>query len=201
CVVDARGLPRLDDLEAVDPASGVEALPQGTLCAVTSQVHLAAFGEEPLKQHLEDLAWLERVARVHDAVLARLLDAGSVVPFRLFTIFTTEERVREMLERERERLRAELDRLRGRYEWSVKVLADREQVEESARARGAVRAGADGVAERPGHSYLARKMHARDLHEVARDLVDAAMEETQARLGRRAADLTLLPLQSAKISG
>ena len=65
----------------------VELVESGELAAVVSRVPLAEFGEEPLRRHLNELAWLERVARAHEAVLERALAEATIAPLRLCTIY------------------------------------------------------------------------------------------------------------------
>src|SRR5919201_2231532 len=124
CVIPAGERPPLAGLSGVDPASGVELLTHDPLSALVSSVRLEEFGAEALKRNLEDLAWLERTARAHDAVLGRALAGDAIVPMRLCTIFADEAGVRQMLDRERETLLEVLERLHGHEEWSVKLLAD-----------------------------------------------------------------------------
>lgn len=62
-----------------------------------SRVGLAEFGAEPLRANLNDFAWLERVARAHEAVLEHALRAATIVPLRLCTIYADAERARAML--------------------------------------------------------------------------------------------------------
>jgi hypothetical protein len=173
------------------------------LSAVVSRVRLEEFGAEALKRNLEDLAWVERTARAHDAVLARALAADTLVPFRLCTIFTDEAHVREMLEREREPLLEALERLRGHAEWSVKVLADRRKLEAAARERAPALAATstDAEGERPGRAFFARKKLDQALREEARAMAEAAAEEVHARLRDEAAAATLLPPQHPELSG
>src|SRR5919197_477839 len=135
CVVRAGEHPSVQDLTGVNPPFGIELVTHGDLSALMSRVRLEEFGAEPLKRNLEDLGWVERTARAHDAVLARALTADAVVPLRLCTIFTDEAHVRDMLQREQERLLDALQRLRGHAEWSVKVLVEPRELEAAVRDR------------------------------------------------------------------
>ena len=49
--------------------ASLEVVPCGDLQAVVCTVDLAEFGEEPLRRHLEDLDWVEELARTHDEVV------------------------------------------------------------------------------------------------------------------------------------
>ena len=61
---------------------------------------LEEFDEAALHENLNDVAWLERTARAHEAVLDATLALTTLVPMRLCTIYRAEEQVREMLDRE-----------------------------------------------------------------------------------------------------
>ncbi|MFI5926104.1 GvpL/GvpF family gas vesicle protein [Micromonospora sp. NPDC051543] len=98
----------------------VRAVAGAGLVAVVSPAPLDEYGEEPLRHHLEDLAWLERAARAHHAVVDALARQGPVVPARLATVHTDDERVATSLAARRAELSATLIRLTGRGEWGVK---------------------------------------------------------------------------------
>jgi hypothetical protein len=200
CIVPAGGLPVLERLAGVDPSfEEVDSLTQGDLTAVVSRVRLQEFGAEALERKLEDLAWLERTARAHEAVLARVLGGEAVVPLRLFTIFVDEVGVRDALRREREPLLTALRRVRGHAEWSVKVLADPRTVEAASHERGSSLAGVE--AQGAGHAYFARKKVERVGRDDVRATIERAAEETHARLRGQAAAATTLPPQDRRLSG
>jgi len=196
CVTAPRAA--LDGVAGVDPRFAVDAVEHAGLRALVSSVPSEEFGADALKRNLEDLGWLERTARAHQAVLDRALAAaGAVVPLRLCTIFTDDGQVREMLDRERDVFLDALERVRGRAEWSVKVLADAGAVEDAARERSPELAAlsADAAADSPGRAYLARKKLDRLLRDEARGMAEAAAAEIDARLREHAVAATLLPPQ------
>ena len=96
CVLRA-GDPAPAGVPAVEPAAAVEAVEAEGLVALVSRVPDAQFSAEPLRENLNDLRWLERVARAHEAVLDQALAEASIVPLRLCTLYESPERVREML--------------------------------------------------------------------------------------------------------
>jgi len=75
----------------------VERVNGAGLTALVSRVPLAEFGAEPLRRNLNDLAWLEEVARAQEAVLDAALADATVVPLRMCTIFERDQRVLDML--------------------------------------------------------------------------------------------------------
>lgn len=94
------------------------------LRGVVSDVDLDEFGEEGLRQHLEDLAWLESVATAHDRVARVAAEHAPTAPLRLATVFLGDDSVREQLVLWRDAASQALDRVEGRSEWSVKAYAD-----------------------------------------------------------------------------
>jgi hypothetical protein len=203
CVVRA-GRPLPDGLTGVDPDAPAPALvAAGDLAAVASRVPLAEFGEAPLRENLNDLGWLERVARAHDAVLSRLLGDGALVPLRVCTIYRDEGQVEAMLAERSAELDAALARLDGKAEWGVKAVADRQVLEEAARDQSVdARALASEIDTGPeGGAYLARKKLAALVREEANRLVADALREAHARLGEWADASVVLPAQNRELSG
>ena len=91
------------------------------LTAIVCPVDLAEFGTEPLRRNLEDIGWVEAVARTHHHVAVELSRLGPVVPARLATIYLTDESVVGLLTRGRTGIDAALKRVSGRIEWGVKA--------------------------------------------------------------------------------
>jgi hypothetical protein len=161
------------------------------LGALVSEVPKDAFTEEALRTRLEDLESLEALARAHDLVLERAMTNGPVVPFRLCTLYASQPRLDEMLDREGGTLRAALDRLDGMQEWGVKAFL-----------RAAVGApAAEGPDAASGTEYLTRKRERRDAAVAGREATEAAVAEIHARLTERAAASVLSRPQDRRLSG
>src|SRR4051794_22399324 len=90
------------------------AISVGALVAVASAVPLGEYAEAALKENLNDLGWLERMARAHESVLERMLSGGAVVPLSVCTIYRDECQVRAMLEERAAMFGDALARLGGR---------------------------------------------------------------------------------------
>ena len=112
CVARA-GEPVPADAPGVDAGGAGRARRDGDLAALVSRVPLAEFGAEPLRRNLNDLAWLERVARAHEAVLERALAARTIVPLRLCTIYASEDGGAACSTSERDALARALEALAG----------------------------------------------------------------------------------------
>lgn len=196
CVIDGDERPPLDDLAGVAD-SGVGAVVDAGLCALVSAVPLDAFGERPLRRNLEDLAWVERTARAHDAVLTRTLRCRAVLPLRMFTIFTERAHVHALLADERAWLAATLGRLRDHAEWGVKARVDERQLQALLRHPVADAAPAPS----PGRAYLARKQSDASARQRALAVATAVADELHGRLCAVATDATLLPPQRQALSG
>ena len=93
------------------------------LQAVVCDVDLAEFGEESVRQNLEQLAWVEKVARTHDSVVRAVAARATVAPLRLVTVCLDDDSVVSRLRQWEGPLRAALQRVEGCREWSVKAYA------------------------------------------------------------------------------
>jgi len=196
------GEPGVDGLAGID-GGVVERVEARGLAALVSRVPLADFGAGPLRDNLNDLDWLERVARAHEAVLERVLAETTIVPLRLCTIYESEDGVREMLEREHDSLARALDTLAGRQEWGVKVLADEERLTEEARSRSAEAAALEDEldARTGGGAYMLRRRLERHVRDAADALASELAEQVHAQLQDWASDAVALAPQNPELSG
>ncbi|MEU4895389.1 GvpL/GvpF family gas vesicle protein [Streptomyces sp. NPDC044780] len=119
-------------LEGVPGVAGepVRAVRHLGLAVLAGTVPAEHFDEGPLRERLEDMAWLERVARAHQRVVDTAGAESCVIPVRLATVCRGEEGLRRMLADGRERFASALDRLEGRVEWGVKAYAEAPPPEE-----------------------------------------------------------------------
>ncbi|MFJ6539882.1 GvpL/GvpF family gas vesicle protein [Streptomyces sp. NPDC091385] len=179
----ARAADGLDEAAtALDGVAGapVRLLPSAhddTLLLVTGQVPAEDFREDALARHLEDLDWLETVARAHHQVIETLGARTTVLPLRLATVYLDDARARDVLDEGRELFASRLDRLVGHVEWGVKIYADP--------ASAAPEPDAGSAAElTPGRSYLRgrrrQQTHRDSVHRAAQQAA-AAVEETGRR--------------------
>ena len=187
------------ELVGVEPTATVERIEDGGLAALVSEVPLTEFGEEALRENLNDVAWLEEKARAHEDVLEAALAAGAVVPLRLCTVFAGEDKVRRMLVREHDVLVDALDRLDGRAEWGVKAYADRGAVEREALARFGDAEGEDEVSA--GTAYMNRRRREARAREEVEEIADEWARSIHARLAAIASEALLNPLQRPELSG
>lgn len=180
----------------VDAGPDVQRVQENDLVALVSRVPEGEFAEEPLRRNLNDLAWLERVARVHEAVLEQVLAKATLVPLRLCTIFDGEESVRRMLASERPALERALAELDGRQEWGAKLLVDPAALRE----RVQVTEGEESSAG-SGAAYLLRRRAERETRDEARAIARALAQDVHERLASLAVDAVTRPPQNRDLSG
>ena len=130
----------------------VELVDHESLQAVVCTVDLDEYGEDALTRNLEDLAWLEDLARTHNAVVFRAAEVATVAPTRLATICSDDASVRAWIADAHDALVSALDRVQGRVEMSVKVHATSAMTDGSGADEPAT---ADGPGA--GAAYLHRK--------------------------------------------
>jgi hypothetical protein len=135
----------------------LRAITESGLAALVSDVPAESYDQEAIDESVRDEGWLTPRATTHQTVNAAAhaaLDAVLPVPFA--TIFTTEDRVREMLRTRAEELRAKLVSVRGQSEWVVGLYRDAAQASEH------LSQVSDAVANKahdtgPGRRYLEQK--------------------------------------------
>jgi hypothetical protein len=173
----------------------VERIEHNALAAAVSAVPAADFDEAVLHESLNDLAWLERVARTHEAVLESAGAQMTIVPLRLCTIFNDAAAVRRMLEANGPTLERGLEYLAGRQEWAVKLLVDRDALE------AACESGQVTTEAGSGTAYLLGRRAERERRSAAEQLGRELAEDVHARLQDWAIDAVVNPPQSRELSG
>jgi hypothetical protein len=202
CVVSANArLP--EDLAGLAASRPVRKVVREGVAALVSPVPASEFGAEPLRENLNDLAWLERVARAHEDVLERVFTGTTIVPLRMCTIYESEARVAAMLEREHGGLTEALAALEGQEEWGVKLLVDPERLRDAARTRDdeARRLEDELDGRSGGEAYMLRRRVERRVSEVADSLGADVASDVHARLQDWASDAVTRPPQNRELSG
>jgi gas vesicle protein GvpL/GvpF len=176
-------------------AEPVRAVTGSGLTAVVGTVGLDEFGEEALRQNLEDLDWLAATARAHDAVISAFARDGAVVPLRMATVYLDDSRVRELLEARHDDFVAALDRVTAREELGVKAFADPK-----------VLTGENESSNRPGEklsgtAYLMRRRRALASQDDAFRIAAAHAERIHAGLLEHAVDGKRKPASDRRLSG
>jgi hypothetical protein len=187
------------DLPGVDAPHEVFLLEGNELAAIVSSVPLEEFGEEQLRENLNDVVWLEEKARAHEAVLETMLESTTVVPTRLCTIFADEKHVREMMGREGLVLVEALERLDGKSEWGAKAFAEPGALDRAATKRAAEQLGEEPLS--PGAAYMDRRRREARAREEAEEIADGWAQQIHERLARCASEALLNPLQRREVSG
>ncbi|WP_406379146.1 GvpL/GvpF family gas vesicle protein [Streptomyces sp. NBC_01618] len=159
----------------------------GDVVVAVSPVPAQDFQEAALRAHLEDLDWLESVARAHHRVIEALAARTTVLPLRLATVYLDDERVGQMLDARREAFAERLSDLAAQVEWGVKIY-----VEAPAATESPAEPSADPALS-PGRAYLSHRRaqrHARDdayrdAEQAARRVEDAARDVAVDRVQHR----------------
>jgi hypothetical protein len=167
----------------------------GEITALVSDVEFEQFEDAQLRRNLEDLAWIERVAREHDRVVREVAAYTTVVPLRLATIFTSDVSAREQLDQRREASLSALERVAGRDEWGVKAYPV-SAVEAGAEPEP-VPAGAVG----PGRAYLQRRQMQLQWQEQSLRAAMAEAEQVYCALVQLAVAGRRHPPQDLRLSG
>jgi hypothetical protein len=131
-----------------------------SLWLVAASVPLDVYGTRALDSLLGDLDEVGRVAVAHEAVVEHFaLGAGlTVVPLKLFTMFSTPERAVADIAGRRRSIEAAMKRIEGAEEWGIRVTMTKQP-------RGTRPTAARATS---GAAFLAAKKRARDEVQNAR---------------------------------
>lgn len=177
----------------------VEIVTEGQVAGVYSQVPSEEFDESELRAHLADMAWVENVARGHEAVLDDLCRRTTVIPMRMCTVYQTEARVREMLSREQTPLQEAIEYLEGKHEWGVQAFFHRDRALRPTHGEELDAPG--GPTGAAGAAYMQSRRRERDSDEQLEQRVNEAAEEIHDSLEAITADSAINPPQRPEATG
>jgi hypothetical protein len=183
CVVAADRRPRLTRVPAGLPGAGAVRLldVENGLFIAVADVPLDRYSETAINDGLADLDWVSRVAVAHEAVVESFTTAIAVLPMKLLTIFTTDDRAISHVRDQRSRIAALIKRVANQQEWGIRVVLDRAPGSAALPKQKASGRAATGM------SYLAQKKAQRDaskeLASRARDTVAGLFDRLAAKSG------------------
>lgn len=170
CLVQSARPPRLSGVPDSVPGAGAPRALQidGDVWAIVADAPLDRFSSDALQQELQDVEAISRHALAHASVTEFFFRRATVIPLKLFTIFSSDEKVGQDLRGKTGRLRRIFAQLRGLEEWGVRIIAG--DVEAPAPRHQPLGSGRD---------YLEGKKR---LNEQAAEVPRAVAKETRAAL-------------------
>jgi hypothetical protein len=121
---------------------------------IVALVPLSNYGSESLEDTLRDLDRVAELAVAHEAVVEYVaqLAGATVVPMKMFTMFSSVERAVAEMQDRRKSIEAVVDRIAGCEEWGVRITTGRPPRTKPA------------VSDRPrsGRAFLAARRQVRD---------------------------------------
>jgi hypothetical protein len=200
CVVKSASAP---PVAAARKGTGVRKAPPGLVSAgptraidvgdgysiVVSTVPLSLYSAEAIEEKLRDLDWVGAAASAHESVVERAGQGATVVPMKLFTIFSSDDRAADHVRKMKRGLDRVVARIAGCEEWGLRILFDESR---AAKAKGVQAKKAAARAPVTGTSFLlGKKAHEesrRRLTSEAKGEVDelfVRLEKTATRAIRR----------------
>jgi hypothetical protein len=107
------------------PGAGVPRLLliHGDIWAVVADAPLERFTGDALQQEMQDVEAISRHAVAHASVVEFLFRRAPVIPLKLFTLFSSDEKVRAHVRSRLAALKRMFAAVRGLEEWGVRIVA------------------------------------------------------------------------------
>jgi hypothetical protein len=119
--------------ESVPGAGAARLLPiDSGIWAVVADAPLDRFSDDALQQELQDIEGISRHALAHASVIEFFFQRAPVIPLKLFTLFSSDEKAREHVRGRLATLKRMFASLRGLEEWGVRIVAGEREAESAA---------------------------------------------------------------------
>ncbi|WP_405442513.1 GvpL/GvpF family gas vesicle protein [Streptomyces avidinii] len=164
-----------------------------SLAFVASDVAEQEFNETALKNHFEDLDWLEYVARTHHDVVQAVAARAPVLPLRMATVYQDDHRARQALAAQQDVFSQRLDQLRAHTEYGVKIYLTPEATQPPA--------AAPAPAASPGKAYLQARRAQRHSRDAVYQQAEQAAETIETIASRHATQRVRHAPQRGELTG
>ncbi|MFD7629291.1 GvpL/GvpF family gas vesicle protein [Streptomyces sp. NPDC059851] len=166
----------------------------GPVAFVISDVPQADWAEDALRDHFEDLRWLEDTARAHHHVIEALAAHTTVLPLRMATLYQDHTRALQALHAQTRDFATQLARLSAHTEYGVKIYV------RPSTAPATPDATTEAPPASPGKAYLqARRAH-HDAREDHYRQAQLAADRLAAIAGRYTTQHVRHPAQSGPLT-
>lgn len=131
CLVQSAKAPSLRGVPSSVPGAGaprVLAIDRD-VWAVVADAPLERFAGEQLQQDLQDVEAISRHALAHASVIEFFFRRAPVIPLKLFTLFSSDEKARAHVRSRLGPLKGLFVQLRGHEEWGVRIVAGEVEAE------------------------------------------------------------------------
>lgn len=166
---------------------GAPGAPRNDLWLVVADAPLTEYAGAPIEARLSDLSWVSDRAMAHEQVVEHFTAAGAVLPMKLFTLFSRDERALESLRQRLPAIEKVFARIAGRAEWGVRVLFQEEKARRAALDQLEDDGTGKGAEATTGTSFLLRKKKEQESARRLAGQVRALADDAYADLARHAA--------------
>ncbi|MGW7329313.1 GvpL/GvpF family gas vesicle protein [Streptomyces sp. NPDC054840] len=176
-----------------DTAEPAPSTSLASLAFVASDVPEQDFNETALKNHFEDLDWLEHVARTHHDVVQAVAARAPVLPLRMATVYQDDHRARQALSAQQGVFGLRLDQLRSHTEYGVKIYLTPEATQPAP--------AAPVPSASPGKAYLQARRAQRHSRDAVYRQAEQAAETIEAIASRHATQRVRHAPQRGELTG
>ncbi|HEX9161994.1 MAG TPA: GvpL/GvpF family gas vesicle protein [Thermoanaerobaculia bacterium] len=194
------GHPLPQRVEAIDGSNVVESVDEGPLAAFFTPIDIREYSQGAVDAHAGDLEWLGAIGYRHQAVMQALMNGGTVIPLRAFTLFGSRQMLGAQLRSGRDQFVKVLERLDGKQEWTLRIEFEPERWNESLISRvDSLRALSDqAMASPPGKAFLLKKKLDDERKKASRDAELQVVGEIEQRVLSRLACETVAESREAR---
>jgi len=137
---------------------------------------------------MQDLAWVGPRALQHEAVVEKVMRHSPVLPARFGTLFSSQERLAEFVDRHGAAISQFLERVAEQEEWSVRGLLDRRQAGRALMSASLAAQEAQLAALLPGRRYFEEQRIRAGAEKELSLWLKEARRQTASHLMKQASD-------------
>jgi len=181
-------LPHHLTADSLDEQYPVSHMRVNDIAAVLSKIRLKEFSGPSLESKMEDLSWMGPRIYLHQAVITEVMDYSPVFPASFGTIFSSSQRLEELMRYHHDTIARLLGEVQDKSEWAVKGFWDRDIARKNLSFQALPEAEEDLSSLSPGKQYFQKKRTVSDAEKAMNRQLKVVLEEIWYHLKQDATD-------------
>jgi hypothetical protein len=191
----------LKELAGMDENGRLYAVGSRGLFAIVSDVSLLEYDDENMTEKGEDIEWLKEKAQRFMDIILKINVTTSIIPMKFLTIFTSEDRVRGVLDDNFEKFTGTFEKINGCEELNVKVYCDDKLYKEKMMGEE-IKAFDASLAGKPkGAAFFLKKKFEGELDDKLQDKIYKIANGFAEELGRSCVEMKSNKVLAKEITG
>lgn len=200
CITD-----RLDqdlfEILGMDGKGKLYSIEDSGMFAIVSNISLEEYGEEAIAEKGEDINWLKEKAVLFMDIILKINAITNMIPMKFLTIFTSDDRVRNIINENYNQFLHNFEKIKNRDEISLKIYCDENKYKEKVMGEEIKKFENSIIGKPKGAAFFLKKKFEGELDDKIQNRICNAANQMTEKVSNLANQIKLNKLLAKEITG